>query len=192
MAGFDYISAQKTSDRLIKQFGFQLPVLKTVTTFDPVLGKNAIASIQVSTNYAVSLPATSASVNGFDNNFREEVKKGKIRFLYISSKELPFELEAGDLAIFEKEAWHIAGATPLNPAGVSMYYTAGIKNGGLDFGSFFTVENLTEYETLLEKLNKGFSNNEINLLFNEFFIRVIPEINVGDTTPNFELVTDER
>jgi hypothetical protein len=49
MAGFDYISAQKTSDRLIKQFGFQLPILKAVSSFDPVLGKNTITSIQIST-----------------------------------------------------------------------------------------------------------------------------------------------
>ncbi len=176
MAGFDYISAQKTADRLIKQFGFQMPILKPASSFDPVLGKNLITSLQVSTNHVVSLPATSASVNGFDNTFNEEVKKGKIRFIYISAKELSFDLEAGDLVIFENKIWHVAGATPLNPAGVPLYFTAGIKSGGADVQASLAGEMLTEYNSILTSLaSNAVPNSAMNTLLGNFFETLITE-----------------
>ena len=177
MAGFDYISAQKTSDRLIKQFGFALPILKSTSTFDPVLGKNTITSIQVSTNFAVSLPATSASVSGYDNSFREEVKKGKIRFLYISAKELSFDLEAGDLVIFENKIWHIAGATPLNPAGIPLYFTVGIKSGGMELEKVLDDLGVIEQLTLIQSLDDMIVVGGTSQTFRDYLYDIITKFN---------------
>jgi len=185
MASFNYRNAQKTADRLIKQFGFKLPVLKPVYEFDPVSGLNTVVSIQVSTNNSVSLPASSGTVQAFDNKFKEDLKKGKIRFLYISSKELSFEIEAGDLVIFENRLWHIAGATPLNPAGVSVYNTVGIRDGGMDIQSLLSETDLVEYISIIDAVNnKGSTNSEINSLLTNFFASIIQKSNGNVFTQN--------
>jgi hypothetical protein len=177
MASFNYRNAQKTADRLIKQFGFKLPVLKPVYEFDPVSGLNTIVSIQVSTNNSVSLPASSGTVQAFDNKFKEDLKKGKIRFLYISSKELSFEIEAGDLVIFENRLWHIAGATPLNPAGVSVYNTVGIRDGGLELEKVLDDLGAMEQLTLIQSLDDMIVVGETSQTFRDYLYDIITKSN---------------
>ena len=113
-----------------------MPIVRFLSDYDPVSGavSNQIAQAQEAT--VVSLPSGSLTGINFDNRFKEDLKKGKIRFFYVAAKGLSFEPESGDTFIFEGSVWDIVGTTPLNPAGIPVIYTmAGRISGKVDIDS---------------------------------------------------------
>ena len=131
MANFDYIAAQKTALRLIAKFGHATSLARvTGESYDPVTGAASGGSNTVTDATVVSLPASGETVQAFDNRFKEDLKRGKIRFFYIAAKDLGFEPQPGDVLLFEGSTWDLAGSTPLNPAGTPLYYTVGVRASG--------------------------------------------------------------
>tara|TARA_R110000803_G_scaffold19510_9_gene51002 strand:+ start:88 stop:570 length:483 start_codon:yes stop_codon:yes gene_type:complete len=130
MGKFDYQNAAKTALRLIDQFGQSIQIVRVSGDYDPVTGTATNETLQVTTAVVVSLPASGGTVQAFDNKFKEDLKKGKIRFFYIAAKGLGFEPEAGDLLLFEGGVWDIGGGTPLNPAGVPVLFAVGCRSSG--------------------------------------------------------------
>jgi len=120
---FNYTEAQQDAFDLIEEFGFEMPIVRFSSDYDPVEGleTNTIAEIQSAT--VVNLPASSGTIQAFDNRFKEDFKSGKIRFFYVSAKSLAFEPGPGDTFIYEDKVWDMAGTTPLNPAGIPVLYT---------------------------------------------------------------------
>lgn len=130
MSKFNYQNAQKTALRLIDRFGQSTKLVRVSSDYDPVSGVTSDTLNQITDATVVSLPASSGTVQGFDNEFKEDLKKGKIRFFYIAAKGLGFEPEGGDLIVFEGELWDIGGGTPLNPAGTPVLFTVGCRSSG--------------------------------------------------------------
>lgn len=130
MAKFNYQNAQNTALRLIDQFGQSTKLVRVSGDYDPVSGQPSGETLAVSDATVVSLPASAGTVQASDNRFREDLKKGKIRFFYIAAAGLEFEPEGGDLLLFERGVWDIAGATPLNPAGIPILFTVGCRSSG--------------------------------------------------------------
>ena len=116
--------------RLIDQFGQKTKLVRVSGDYDPVTGKNSNSTLHVTDATVVTLPTFSGRVQPFDNGFKEDLKKGKVRFFYVAAKGLEFEPEGGDLILFEGGVWDIGGGTPLNPAGVPVLYTVGCRSSG--------------------------------------------------------------
>ena len=135
--GFDYQRAQATALRLIANFGTSMPLIRLNTEYDPVTGQNFNESIQISEATVVSLPASSGTVQAFDDRYLDDLKNGRIRFFYVAAAGLKFEPSPGDHFFFEGQTWDIAGATPLNPAGTPVLYTIGGRESGK--GSFVDI-----------------------------------------------------
>lgn len=151
---FDYIKAQNTAVRLISKFGATMPLMRMSSDYDPVTGVNSNELMQISEATVVSLPASSGAVK-FDNRFLEDLKQGRIRFFYVAALGLDFAPEAGDHFYFEGKTWDIAGATPLNPAGVPVIYTIGGRESGKgSFADIITtaVNNQTEADLSTQQL----------------------------------------
>lgn len=110
-----------------------LATLSRVTSsYDAVAGEKIVTAIQTDSVAVVSFPASSGTVQAFDNRIVEEYKKGKIRFFYVAAKGLNFEPEAGDLLFVKNKVWEVAGTTPLDPDCASpILYTLGAKVSNL-------------------------------------------------------------
>lgn len=130
MANFDYIDAQKTALELINEFGQLTKMIRLSSDYDPVTGSNDNVTSQITDAVVVSLPASGGTVQAFDNKFKEDLKKGKIRFFYVAAKGLTFQPEGGDLILFEDALWDIGGGTPLNPGGTPVLFTVGCRSSG--------------------------------------------------------------
>ncbi len=128
MASFDYNATQDTAKRLIDRFGTRNPIVRVNSSYDAVTGQNVITDYYLTTASVVTLPSAKG-VTAFDDRFREDVKRGKIRFFYVAAKDLSFKPQAGDKIFFEGDSWEIGGATPLNPAGVHIMSTIGCRLG---------------------------------------------------------------
>ena len=130
MAGFNYHNAQRTALRLIDQFGQSVKMVRAASGYDPVSGANQNTTFKTTDATVVSLPTTNGLSLSGDNQFKEDLKKGKIRAFYVAAAGLGFEPEPGDLLLFEGGVWDIAGGTPLNPAGIPVLYTVGCRSSG--------------------------------------------------------------
>jgi len=123
MAKFDYIKAQNTAIGLVDKFGFDMLISRTASTYDPVTGTETVILLTEQTATVVNLPASSGTVQAFDNRYKEDFKRGKIRFFYVAAKGLAFTPEPGDTFILDDKVFDVAGTTPLNPAGTPVLYT---------------------------------------------------------------------
>jgi len=128
VANFDYIKAQQTAFRLIDKFGQQTPIVRVFSDYNEVEGTRTITGYFLTVGTVVALPGRSG-VEKFDNYNREDLKQGKLRFFYVAAKNLEFEPVANDFFFFEGCVWDMQGATPLNPAGTRIMFTAGCKQG---------------------------------------------------------------
>ncbi|MDB9741454.1 hypothetical protein OAB00_01225 [Akkermansiaceae bacterium] len=97
--------------------------------YNAITGESSIDSYYLSNATVVTLPITGGNTLNGDNKFKEDLSKGKIRFFYVAAKNLNFKPEAGDKIFFEGDCYDIAGATPLEPAGVHLYSTVGCRIG---------------------------------------------------------------
>ena len=123
----DYSPNIATALRLIGNFGASATIERTVADYAPASGEYSNATTSTTPATVVNLPASSGTVQAFDNRFREDVKKGKIRFFYLAASGLTFEPAPGDILIYQGDRLDIAGLTPLNPAGAPILYTLGAK-----------------------------------------------------------------
>lgn len=146
MSNFDYINAQNLALRLISQFGQSTKIVRVDRSdYDPVTGETNSSKVFVTDATVVSLPSGSLnSVSNFDNKYKEDLKAGKIRFFYLAHKGLTFSPQQGDYLIFEGRVWDLAGATPLNPAGVPVLYTIGCRVGNLSSFSGIVMDALNQ------------------------------------------------
>ena len=129
MAKFDYVKAQKLAFDLIDKFGQQTPIVRVFSDYDEVEGTRTITGYYLTIGTVVSLPATNGRIQAFDNRKREDLKQGKLRFFYVAAKDLAFEPVANDFFFFEGCVWDMQGATPLDPAGTRIMFSAGCKQG---------------------------------------------------------------
>lgn len=130
MPGFDYKKAQRTALDLINKFGQVVTLSKTNSIYDPVTGQVSFTAKDSTSATVVSLPASGANLQTFDDSFKEDLNKGKARLFYIAAKGLSFEPDAGQYFEFDGKIWELAGATPLNPAGTPVLYMVGVNLGG--------------------------------------------------------------
>ena len=129
MAKFNYRNAQSTAQRLINNFGLDVTFSRVSSSYDAVTGVDIVDSVQSTTATAVSLPASSVTSLAFDDKFKEELTKGKLRFFLIAAKGLTLTPQAGDLLEFEGKVWEFDGVNSLNPAGTPVMYGIGAKVG---------------------------------------------------------------
>jgi len=133
---FDYSAAQQTALDLITEFGQVVPMVRRAGgAFDPATGAISTETETTQNVTLVSLPASGQSVTAFDDRLREDLIKGRLRFFIVSAiladgSAITFEPKAGDLVSFESKEWEIAGATPLNPAGVAVVFNIAAREGG--------------------------------------------------------------
>ena len=126
MPTFDYISAQNDAKELIEEFGVETVLGKIASDYDPVSEIDTAQTVLKSDGLIVALPGNSLTgITSFDNQFREELKKGKVRLFYMSAKDLSFAPDAGYVLTFENRVWDILGVTPFNPAGTPIFYAIG-------------------------------------------------------------------
>lgn len=150
MAEFNYQNAQKTALRLIGQFGQSVKLVRVSGDYDPVSGAPSNETLTTTDATVVSLPASGGTVQAFDNKFKEDLKKGKIRFFYIAAAGLEFQPEGGDLLLFEGGVWDVSGGTPLNPAGTPVLFTVGCRSSGkYDWATL--IEQLRDIGTIFPK-----------------------------------------
>ena len=113
--------------------GVEATISRVDSTYDEVEETEIITSVITDPTAVVSFPASSGTVQAFDNRFIEDYAKGKIRFFYVAGKGITFEPEPGDLLFFNDKVWEIAGTTPLDPDGTTpIMYTMGVKVSNLD------------------------------------------------------------
>jgi len=129
MAKFDYSKAEATALRLMDQFGETVDISRYDATYDPVSGQTSSEVSQIGAATLVSLPASSGTVSGFDNEMKEAFILGKLRFFIVAAKDLSFLPLPGDYINFEAALWEIMGSTPLNPAGTPLLFNIGAQLG---------------------------------------------------------------
>lgn len=112
--------------------GIAATISRVSSTYNEVEETEVITAVTTDITAVVSFPASSGTVQAFDNRIIEDYKKGLIRFFYVAAKNLTFEPEPGDLLYFNSKVWEIAGTTPLNPNGAQpIFYTMGVKPSNL-------------------------------------------------------------
>ena len=117
----------------ILEAGVIATISRVSSTYDEVEETEIITDVQTDDAAVVSFPASSGTVQAFDNRVIEDYKKGKIRFYYVAGLNITFEPEPGDLLFFNSKVWEIAGTTPLDPDGTTpILYTMGVKVSNLD------------------------------------------------------------
>ena len=129
MGKFNYTAAETTAARLIDKFGQTVNILRYGATYDPITGQTSSEVSEVGAATLVSLPASSGTVSGFDNEMKEAFIQGKLRFFYVAAKDLSFLPLSGDYINFESALWEIMGSTPLNPAGTALLFRVGAQLG---------------------------------------------------------------
>lgn len=107
---------------LISEYGQALPIQRVTGTLDAVAGTVTEGTPTTGTLRAVVVPGKKNQIDGLDNNLREALQAGKVRFLVAAASGAPFEPVATDKITFESETWVVAGCTPLNPAGTALLY----------------------------------------------------------------------
>ncbi len=132
MAKFDFGRSQATALSLIDRFGVLVEVAFVRASqgeYDPVTGKTTGVSLSYTPATLVSLPATSGTIQGFDNRFIEMRREGKVRFFIVAHLGLLFTPSTGDYLIFEGAVWHVSGSTPLSPSGIEVIHNVGVQEG---------------------------------------------------------------
>lgn len=133
MAGFNYERSAQTAKRLIEKFGRVVPYQVSTPGDGPAHNPGPeVWSDPVDVLVAV-LPANKGPLTSFDNQLvGGTLIEEQLRYCYLSpllanGSPLPFEAKALDRMRFDGYYWEVLGATPLNPGGVTVYYTMGVK-----------------------------------------------------------------
>lgn len=127
-----YQKSAATALKLITKFGQTVTIKRVVSTPDPVTG--SATSMEVNgTLKAVVLPVASTAKSLFteaDNNLREALIRGKIRFILAAASGATFQPVANDVVVVGSETYTLIGCAPLNPAGTPLVYKmAGLLTG---------------------------------------------------------------
>lgn len=112
---------------LIQEFGQSLTFTReTPGEYDPALS-TVTASIATWIAQVVVQPASAGTVQAFDVRFEAGTMiETNLRSLLISPAS-GYVPKPGDKVSLEGSDWTLAGATPLNPAGTPLLYTATAK-----------------------------------------------------------------
>ena len=117
----------------ILESGFLGQVLKvTPGTVDFVTDEEVGETKTYSPAAMISLPTSNGFSSAFDNQYSEELIKGKIRFFMVAAKDIPFEMESGQYLIAQGEIFDVLGATPLKPSDTTILYNVGCMASGRD------------------------------------------------------------
>ena len=128
----DYTPEQDGAYTDILDAGVLASISRVTATYDAVEGEMTVTHVQTDTGALVNLPGSQSLAQNFENHVLEDYKKGKIRFFYLAAKGLTFEPETGDLLTFKNKIWEIAGATGLEPDGVTpIMYTIAARASNL-------------------------------------------------------------
>lgn len=133
--GFNYAKSQATADRLIAKFGREITIKRSVPGAGPAHNPGAHTWITYKAKAAV-LPASKGTIEAFDNRIEGgTLIEEKLRYILMSAKltrvseEGPDTIEpkSTDVLSFDGGDWVVLGCTPLNPAGVPVYYPMGVR-----------------------------------------------------------------
>jgi hypothetical protein len=136
MSTFDYAKAQRTALRLLQRFG-QVTTMtrKSAGTFDPGTGATSGVGTTTQEITLASVPGSVGQSGTFSDEFKEQLRKGRIRFfigagILATGAPLTFIPAPGDLVTFEGKQWEVIGNTPLSPGGTAVIHEFSAREGG--------------------------------------------------------------
>lgn len=113
---------------MLEEFG-QTLILKRVTSesYDPVTGETLPGVTEAQPITVVVLPASTGAIEAFDIKLvGGTLIESNIRALRIAAKGLLWPPGPGCIVEYEGHDWRMLGATPSNPAGTPLAYSASI------------------------------------------------------------------
>lgn len=116
------------ASEMLEEFG-QTMILKRVTaeSYDPVTGITVPGETERQPMTAIVLPASKGTIEAFDNKLvGGTLIESNIRALKIAAKGLLWPPGPGCVVEHEGQDWQMLGATPSNPAGTPLIYSASI------------------------------------------------------------------
>lgn len=135
MATFDYAKSAATAQRLLKKFGRQIEIKRSVPGNGPPHNPGPASWITYSAT-AATLPASKGTIEAFDNRLDGgTLIDERLRYVIMSpqmtrtsaSGPETIEPKSTDVLTFDGHKWTVLGCTPLNPAGTPVLYPMGVK-----------------------------------------------------------------
>lgn len=119
-----YTELAADAEELIAEFGQQMTFSRTVHgDYDPSAGGSSQTTVTWTGNVVVQ-PASQGTIESFDVRVVDgTLIESNLRSLLISAA-MERAPEPGDKVAFEGSTWTLLGATPLNPSGTPLIYTA--------------------------------------------------------------------
>lgn len=113
---------------MIAEYG-QVLTMRRVTeaSYDPATGMTSPGTTEEQPITAVVLPASKGTIESFDNKLvNGTLIESNIRALKIAANGLLWPPGPGCIVVYEGQEWKMLGATPSNPAGTALVYSASI------------------------------------------------------------------
>jgi PHD/YefM family antitoxin component YafN of YafNO toxin-antitoxin module len=127
MNKFNYTEAQNDAYELISEFGANALAVVATSEYEPVAGATSEIEFSMVELKAVNLPINSSLGLSGDKQFQEDLKLGRIKGFYTTSKDSNFNPEPGSFLIWQGKLWDVVAATPLAPANINVLFTIGCK-----------------------------------------------------------------
>lgn len=122
-----YDNMADTALRLIRLRGAEYTLRRPSRTGNFVEGSVDTGAPSTTPVHALVLPASSGTVEAFDNRIKSERTLMYLRFVLMAAKGVAFEPLTGDVLEIAGEDWQVLGSTPLAPDGTPLVYKMGIE-----------------------------------------------------------------
>lgn len=122
----DYSADAASALEMISDAGAAVTFTRTAQTSSVATGAVTNGATTTATGYAVQLPATSGTIQGFDNATEDAALATKRRRYLLVSTLGGFEPKFGDACTWAGETWTVMGCTPLTPAGTNVLNNVGL------------------------------------------------------------------
>lgn len=127
-----YSRLQDTADRILRDKGRALVLVREATAFDPATGVNTTTETTYDVVGAV-LPASQGTIQAFDNRLQSgTLIDEKLRYIILSARDadgnqLAITPKSSDTMRFDGADWFVLGSTPVAPAGTPVYFKIGCQ-----------------------------------------------------------------
>lgn len=123
-----YDEMAELAAEMIEEFGQTLTMRRvTEASYDPATGMTSPGTAEEQPITAVVLPASKGTVESFDNKLLNgTLIESNIRALKIAANGLLWPPSPGCVVMYDGQEWKMLGATPSNPAGTALVYSASI------------------------------------------------------------------